>query len=479
MWFERVMALIALINLGLVMFDFSYVTWRDWYLRYVPEFTQWYGEQFKGMEPHRSTEAYLETVTELENQLERTGQVGLQLPETAALLEELRTRSDEMIDENPFQGADKSGTLERIKNRVRDRIGDDSAKQAFNTFWSEAYISQEGWPQTLEFFNTEIEPLIATNYFRGIGEDGRPTDQFWLIDQWFMLLFVSEFLLRTFYLSLRYKGTNWFDAMLWRWFDVFLWIPISAVFPIWRWLRVIPVTIRVNRSRLINLNPIQVRITRSLVASFAIELTEIVVLRIINQMQNLIRQGDIARMLLQADSSSRYIDINGVDEVEVISQRLMQVLLYQVLPKIKPDIDALLRHSVTQVVSQSPVYAGVQRLPGLNNLPDQLIEQLVSDLSQNTYDAIIAALEDPVGAELTKNLVTSLGKVFRTEVQQEKTVEEIQLLLAVMLDEIKINYIRRIAEEDVEALREQTQELYGMIQSNEQAPQRTTGELMR
>ena len=47
-----------------------------------------------------------------------------------------------MIETNPFAGAGKSGTLEKIKNRMREHIGEESSKAAFNTFWSQEYLSE-------------------------------------------------------------------------------------------------------------------------------------------------------------------------------------------------------------------------------------------------------------------------------------------------------------------------------------------------
>ncbi|MEB3269610.1 MAG: hypothetical protein VKJ09_13785, partial [Leptolyngbya sp.] len=116
LWFERIMALIALVNLVIVLFDSSYIRFRDLYLRFAPEFTIWYGEVFKGIEPDRTTSAYLETVDKLEEQVAQTG---LQSIQAETLLAQLQEQSDILIDENPFEIAEKSGTLERIKNLMR------------------------------------------------------------------------------------------------------------------------------------------------------------------------------------------------------------------------------------------------------------------------------------------------------------------------------------------------------------------------
>ncbi|NET30618.1 MAG: hypothetical protein F6K19_01265 [Cyanothece sp. SIO1E1] len=457
LWFERLMAIFVLVNLGFVAFDISYIPWRDFYLKYAPGLTQRYGQRFKGIEPHRVTEAYLRAVTELEKQVAQDGLSAS--TQSEQLLAQLQTLSVEIIDENPFAMANKSGTLERIKNRMRDHLGNESAKQSFMRFWSQAHLRPANWLEEINFFNEEISPLIETNYFRKIGIDGRPLDLFWQIDLWFVGLFSLEFLARVVYLRRRYRGITWFDAVLWRWYDLFLLIPF------WRWLRVVPVTIRLNRSRLVDLEPIHTRITRGLVASFAVELTEIVVIRIIDQMQNLIRQGTVARWLLQSDPSRRYIDINGVDELEVISQQLLSILVDQVLPTIKPEVEDLLHYSVTGALQKSSVYANLQSIPGVRDWSDRLTRQLVAEVSQNTYGVLAASLEDEAGAALAQRLAQKFSETLKAQLQQEQTLNEMESLITALLEEVKINYVQRIAQEDIEALREQTHKLYEITQA--------------
>jgi len=467
LWFERLLAVIATANLILVLIDLSYISFRDLYLEHVPNFTQWYGQIFKGIEPDRTTTQYLTTVQELKDQLERDGESGLQAQEAQRLLAELREQSITIIDENPFELADKTGTLERIKNRIRDRTDEESAKDAFREFWSRTYLVQEGWPQELEFFDSEIRPLVETNYFRAIGESGDFVDRFWLIDLWFVILFGAEFLVRTLYLSIRYKGTNWLDTMLWRWYDVLLLIPF------WRWLRVIPVTIRLNQARIVNLLPLQSRIVRGILASVAIELTEIVFIRIIDQLQTMIREGEVAQALLHPETGRRYIDINGVDEFQVISQRLISTMVYQVLPKIKPEIEALIVHTMTGAFNDSPVYAQIKTIPGVGNLPEQVSHRIASEVTTSLYDVLKSSLEDDVGAELMESLTTKLANTFREELSEAKSVEELQYLLATILEEIKINYVQRLSDEDDDELMEKTYRLYETTQMSNQAQPET------
>lgn len=439
------MAIAATVNLGLVLFDLSYVPMRDLYLKHSP-ITQVY-DPIKGIEPHRETQNYLNTVNALERQVSQTG---LQSPQAEALLAELRRLSSEMIETNPFALVNKTGTLEKIKNRMRDRTRQNSSRAAFNIFWSQTHLSQAGWQREINFFNQGIRPLIATNYYRNISETGDFTDNFWQIDLPFVTLFAIEFLARTFSISRRHAGVNWFDAMLWRWYDIFL------LLPFWRWLRVIPVIIRLHMARLLNLEPFRRQIAEGLVANVAEEIAEVVLIRIINQLQGSIGRGELTQWLFQSANRQAYIDINNVNEVEAIASLLINLIVYQVLPQIQPDVEALLSHTIEAALSQSPVYRGVQNLPGVGNVPQELSLQLARSLAQNIYQAVVAAVEDPVGAKISSQLVRHFSEALGSQVQKKHTIERIQSLLSDFLEEVKLNYVRRLAQEDVEQVMEQT-----------------------
>jgi hypothetical protein len=470
LWFERVMASLALVNLLLVLFDLSYIPLRNFWLQGkiqvlgftvgqvrfpgftleipLPPISKWY-DPVKAIEPHRDTGQYLKRVDDLESQMLATG---VQSPQVEVILQDLRLRSDEMIETNPFQLANKTGTLERIKNRIRQQVPnkENSSKEALRRFWSQDYLGTKPPEQGLGFFNREIRPLIETNYFRPIGESGEFVDHFWLIDIWFVIPFALEFLARTWFISRRRTGVSWRDAMLWRWYDIFL------LLPVFRWLRIIPVTIRLHQAELIDLERIQKQISQGFVATIAEDLTEVVVIRVINQIQSSIRGGDIARWLSQRDVRP-YIDINNTDEVAAIATITMQLMVYQVLPKIRPDIEALLQHNLEKIFNQSPAYQGLQQVPGLGELPHQLTERLVKEITQAVYDGLNSALEeDPVGEQLFKRLVEHLSEAIGSEIQGKQTLQKIQSLLTDLLEEVKINYVERLSEEDFEALLDQT-----------------------
>jgi hypothetical protein len=448
-YFERLMAITATVNLCLVLFNLTYVPWRDFYLRKLPQITQIY-DPIKGIEPHRETKNYLKTVDALEEQVSQTG---LQSPQVQAKLEEISRLSTEIIESNPFAGAGKSGTLEKIKNRMRDRVGQESAKLAFRTFWSQAYLSQKGWNQEIIFFKQKIRPLIATNYYRRIGEDSELIDNFWLIDLPFVGLFALELLVRSFVIRRSHPGFNWIDALLWRWYDLLL------LLPFWRWLRVIPVVIRLDQGRLVNLRPVWRQINQGIVANFAEEITEIVVVRVINQIQGSIQEGEFTNWLKQQENLRPYIDINNINEIEAIAGLLVQTVVYQVLPQIQPEITAILRHNIDTVFQQVPMYRNLQMLPGVGQTQTQISEQLATQITTNLYRAIVSAVEDPVGAKLTSKLVERFSQALGAEVQKKHVLTELQSLLFDFLEEVKLNYVQRLSQEDIDQIVEQTRQL--------------------
>ncbi|OCQ94844.1 hypothetical protein BCD64_20405 [Nostoc sp. MBR 210] len=443
------MALLATVNLGLVVFDLTYVQWRDFYLRRLPQITQIY-DPIKGIAAHRETQSYLKAVDAFKEQVSQTG---LTSPQAKTKLDELSHLSVEMIDSNPFAAVGKSGTLEKIKNRMRDRIGKDSAKQSFATFWSQAYLSQQGWNQEITFFNQKISPLIASNYYRQIGENSEYLDYFWLIDLPFVTIFAIELLARIFYIKRRHPGSSWLNAVFDRWYDLFLLMPFC------RWLRVIPVIVRLDQAQLLNLQPLQHQMNQTVVANFAEELTEIVVVRVINQIQISIKQGDFTRWISQQENLRPYVDINNVNEIEAIAGILTQTVVYEVLPKIQPDIAAILRHNIDTVLNQVPLYRNLQTFPGIGQAQTQLSEQLATQITTSLYSVLVSAIQDPVGAKLTTQLAQSFTNALGAEVQQKKVTAEIQSLLFDFLEEIKLNYVQRLSQEDIESIVEQTRQL--------------------
>ncbi|MGD1874973.1 MAG: hypothetical protein ACFB02_18195 [Mastigocoleus sp.] len=450
LFFEILMAIIAAGNLVLVLFNMTYIPYRDFYLRNFPQLTQRY-DPVKGIEKHRDTENYIQVFNRLQKELNQDESI--KTPRIQTTLEVLQRLSVEMIEENPFAVADKSGTLEKIKNRMRDHLNEKSAKQAFLNFWSPQYLSSQGYEEELNYFQKNIIPLINSNYWRGIGENGENIDWFWLLDLPFTILFALEFIARSYYIKNRHPAFSWTNAILWHWYDIFLFIPF------WRWLRVMPVLFRLERTRLLNLQNFRRQIQQGIVANFAEEITQMVVIRVIDQTQGSIKKGDLTRWLTKQSDSRQYVDINNINEIEALAAIFVKAIVYQVIPKVKPEISELLQHNIEEALNQTPIYRNLNNLPGVAQMQNQLSEQLSARIIDNVYSAMVNAVQDPVSAELSGRLVKKFSDTLTVEMQQKQIMSEIQILLIDFLEEVKINYVQQLSQEDLEEVLEEAKRL--------------------
>ncbi|MGK7899925.1 MAG: hypothetical protein AB4352_00665 [Hormoscilla sp.] len=428
----------------------------------------------KGIEPYRDTTGYLKKVAKLKAIL---AEQGMSDPEVDTLLQELRDRSNKLLDSDYFQLSQQTGTMSLIKDRMKQHIyerepksevklterielldslgvleylapevlwAEKSSKQAFNSFWTRKNLETAGWQKELAFFEREIQGLMRQIYYRHMGYNNEYIDRFWLLDLPWLVLFWVWFLLRTGAIARR-SHISWWSAMKQRWYDLFLlqpWVPL---------LRIITAVIRLERAKLPSLEQIRNRIGVGLIANYAQEITQTVISRGIDQLQGSVRSGSIKRAVLKRDQKPKrsYIDINDTDEMQAISSRLLQITTCKVLPEVHADLQAFLEYQVKKAMHQTAIYKQLQRLPLLGRLPNQIADNLVGQISkaiaqspQKAYIGSQTKIPDPAADKLKERLVGNLINTLRSELQQGETIDEIEALLVDWLEEFKINYVK-------------------------------------
>jgi hypothetical protein len=423
------MAIIASIGFIVAMFDFTYIPWRDFYFRNLPTVIEHY-DRFKGIEPHRETQRYLNAVEQLKLTVNQTGLASAQ---TQSWLQELDTLSVSLIQNNPFQVAEKTGNLEKIKNQVRDRVQNQSAKGSFQTFWSQAYLTKAGWDKEIGFYEQKIKPLIVTNYYRRLDLSGNYIDLFWQIDIIFIGIFAIDLLGRTYYICQRNRNISWPQAIVRRWYDLFLLLPFA------QFLRVIPVLIRCDRAKLINFDIVKSELNRLFVGQIINELTDGVVIQILSQTQAAVKQGQIAQKI-GSYLTQPHIDLNNTNEIEVLFELILELIVYRVIPKIQPDLEAIFRHLFQKALLESPAYRNLKLLPGIGELPAQAIDRVVKEVSGSIYIALTKVLEDPASGNLSRRLAETLTQSIGDEMQRGPTIVKIESLLYDLLEEVKVTY---------------------------------------
>ena len=433
-WWEKISAIVALIGLVLSLFNLTYVPMRDIYFRYLPSIVNAY-DPIKGITDHPFTTKYLNLVKQLDQSFSPQNQL---TPESKELLSTLREKSEEMIEDNPFLISQKFSSYARMERLVREHTGKVDAKAGFLRLWSEENFQNKG-KQELNYFQATIAPLLERNFYRDVDNYGRFRDEFWRIDLIFIGFFAIELTARSTIMSHQVVGINWFDALLRRWYDWLLLIPV------WRWLRILPVLIRLHTSKTINFERILSQVTHEPAAYLADRVSQYLLVRLVNQTKNSVVEGDAANLLLNPQP---YLKVSDADKIERLTDRFLELTIYQVLPKVQPDLEALLHYSLRGAFLESDFYQNLQQVPGVQNIPNQWLENLSNQLAKSSVDVLVSSYEDAEGKALFDRLSSDFQDALKLELQNKETLTEIEKLLGELLEEVKINYIKKSEETD-------------------------------
>jgi hypothetical protein len=291
-------------------------------------------------------------------------------------------------------------------------------------------------PVYLAYFPSLVEaydPLKGINSSLPDREALKTADGFWRIDAFFICFFGVEFLIKTLFHQRRKPGVSWFNFVLRRWYEVFLLIPI------WQGWRILPVLVRLHKSGLVNLDRVFAQITYEPVAYLADTMSEYMMVRFINQAQSSIEQGDAARVLLQQQP---YLHVNQENTIEQLTNRILELTIYKVLPKVQPGLEDMLHHNLQATIKQSDFYQILQNFSPINILPAEMTEQLANYLAQTAVDVVATTYEDEKGRKIIDDFSQEFNQSLRQELQDEKTLGELQSLLSDLLEEVKLNYIQ-------------------------------------
>jgi hypothetical protein len=469
---DRAVALWATLNLALVVFDITYLPLRNfWKLRqltvlppvpgltaepvvlqlgFIPaELTEWV-DPLKGIEPHRETQEWLRAFGQLDASL-AAGNLSEPSPQQQRLLRRQEELTHELIDADPFAATGASGTLERIKNLMRDRAGLESSKQSSSVLFSPDWLADHPWREERQFWREEVAPLVDTNYWRSIDENGRPTDHFWRVDLlFFQSVFLFDILLRTVRLRRRVPGMGWGQALLRRWID------LPLLLPFLRWLRVFPVTERLQTSGLVNLEPLRAVVSRGVVSLLAVELFEVLALQLVDGFQQLIRSR---RWPTRIRALRSHQTISSTEERELVElMRLWgPLLLVEVAPRLAPELRGVLGHALQQSLERVVAPGPLRQIQPLLRMEEGLSRQLASgmvesllDLSRTTGQRL--GRRDDQQLELMQRCIDRFWEELAAALESGTALERSQQLLCAFLEDVKRTYVSQINRAGIEGL---------------------------
>ncbi|MGK7919615.1 MAG: hypothetical protein AB4080_06360 [Trichodesmium sp.] len=427
----------------------------------------------KGIEPFRDSQDYLITVNELRIILQKEG---LESDKIEPLLKRLRDSSAELINRDYyFQIVNQIIVLTQIKYQIKQHIysqipdssialtptlellhslnllqylapdilwADKSSKAAFNIFWSREHLETFQWEKELDFFDNNMQFLMYSFYFRNLDKNGQLVDRFWLIDLPWITIFWMEFLLRLLVIMRRRNLTLW-GAIKERWYDIFLlqpWLPE---------LRMITAFIRLHKVKLPDMEQLYTGIRFKLIRSFAKEITQVLVGGGIEKLQNNVSKGFLKKAIFESKSQPDqvYVEKNDSGKIQAIINRLFQVTACQVLPEISDDLEDFLHYQVEKSIQQLSIYKGLQKIPFVRRLPDKIVNNLVTQISNTIATSPQKAYEndtppDVVSIKLREKLVEHFSSKLVSELQKEQTFDEIEILIVDWLEQVKNNYVK-------------------------------------
>ncbi|MBC7544614.1 MAG: hypothetical protein H7338_17980 [Candidatus Sericytochromatia bacterium] len=424
---DIVMLVVALLNLLFLSFDYTYFGLRDYYIRYTPGIVRTY-DQIKGIEPHRFTTAYL---AQAEGVFRRYA--AFTVPERQERSRALTALSLQMIEEDPFQRANKSGDLELIKERVRHFTGTaSSSKQAFTTFWQ---LTPANVTSRAQFFQTDIAPVIQTNYWRRYDRSGRFEDHFFTIDLMFVAIFLAEFAVMWIRAIRRHGSDERVLFPLVRWYDLLGCIPVQG-FRALRLIRVWVIYRRLVASGLLTIDdgPIP-RMIRRYKAIISEELSDQVALRILSDVQDKVRLGGGLTVIEQTLLPHK----GDIQRATVAALRKLEIRL---VTERRDEWVRFLTDIAETTVHQAPEYAKAIRTPILGGQVVRLfgrasLEAMIGSGLDRFADALNGTLHTEDGIAFVKAMVSDLLEEV-VELSREPLVQALLTSIAVQLiDELK------------------------------------------
>jgi hypothetical protein len=416
---------VVILNLNLIIFDLTYLSLRPYYLTHLPSVTKFY-DPFLGIEPHRSTEDYLKMINEYERIL-ATPDSHEKEEAIQFFSQKLIEQSAKIIDENPFEKAGLTANFQKIKYEVKKKYEADSgispdkssSKDAFKWFWT---YDAKNVNDHVNFFKEEIFPLIEPNYYRHYGLNGKYVDEFFKLDVPFFALFLIEFLVQWFLAIKNRVYVAWFLYPMYHWYDVLGLIPL-AEFRVFRLFRVVSMYILLKNSSLTNVgNDIFTRTFTYYTNIIKEELTDMVTVRILSEMQEEIKSGASVNLITSAVEARRdQLKKLIIDNIrkglanpkanDMIRKLLAEALVkssnnastLQLVPSviketITKDIGLAIFDSVNEVINSK--LTGEQGEENMN----ALIDNILDDVILGSQDGDFNTLSEDMTVEIIENM---------------------------------------------------------------------------
>ncbi len=446
---EKVIAFLAIINLSWILFDISYLPLRSFWanrviflfnspsivlsLRWLPDITKHY-DHFKGIEAYSSSIEIESLINKIDSKItSKEDSKSIQ-----KLLDTSNFKIASILDKNNTQNEQRDyAKIMTMRNLIISRSGNSSFESANNKLLDLNYIKALGWENERAFWLNQIIPLINSNYSREVNGNGNFVDRTWKIDLPFQLIFLLDIFIKIKIIQARFQGISLHRSLQKRWLD------LPLLLPYYRFLRIIPTSERILQGKLIPIEPIRSAISQWVVSVLAIEIFEVLTIKAIDSMQNIIR-SPILPTKIRGLCSYESINDKGSSEIAEFFRIWIPLILRRIGPNMRNQLIELFEYALQkniQVNSLPKILKGKLAVEKAESaisfqLASSMVDTLL-DLSKNAGNQI--AKKDLEFNKLSINTIDKFWEELATALENDPRLKDSKLLLVSILEGLKLS----------------------------------------
>ncbi|MCB1201416.1 MAG: hypothetical protein KDK41_12285 [Leptospiraceae bacterium] len=410
---DAIMTLVALVNLFLIIFDFTYLQLRSVYFSYIPQIPATY-DFVKGIEAEPRTESALNCGDRLAAQTAKTELA-------TSIAEECRELYHQLFEQGAFSASGRDEAFANVLITMNKTSGLNIARQdtiaarkIMTEFWN--FAGQN--PQRFKtVFEKEIKPLMQTNFRRKTNFAGEYIDLFYKIDAPFLVFFLFEFLIRWIMSVKRREYIAWFLFPLYNWYDILGFLPVSEL-RIFRMVRLYRIYREFRENSLgIEGDDIIAFIIKKYSGIIAEEISDMVAVRILSEAQDEVKRGASVKLVIDSLVPHREelkmltIDYLKKHLVKAKDDDQLRVMLHTSLERSATKVPTLtlvpdlVKVTLTREIGLSVYDAMQETLDKQLNTSDSLI----SEMFDKAFDDLLVAGQNPMLQSLAEKI--SLGLI--------------------------------------------------------------------
>lgn len=399
---------VALINLFLFTFDFTYLQFRNFYYHYMPIVIKY--DVIKGIQPHTTTVNYINEANKFFISVRENKDNKITNESDMIKL------SNQLLDEQPFDRSNKAGEFELIKERMRKEVNVSESRPAFLLFWASTTINNIDERQ--KFFDSKIKRVLETNYWRGIDYSGNYIDYFFYIDSIFVFIFLVEFMTMWIY-SIKMKGPE--EKILYPIYhlhDLLGCIPLNS-FRVLRLLRIVTIFMRLVNEGVISKDSLLYtsifhRINKYkeiLNADTSSRISSDILIDIQQDIKDGANKDLLERVLKNHKKSIQKVVVENIKKIEV-----------KIVDENRKTIVDFLSRVIEDTLDDLPQYKALMRIPYVKDKVQEL-------LSEESINKFLDQSTSSFSASLRENLNSRLGASLLNNITED-LIDEIILTLA-------------------------------------------------